>query len=66
MLNQYPLWKYIVLILALVLGTLYALPNLFGEDPSVQVSHRTKSLTQEDLLLIEQTLGDNKVTIKSS
>ncbi|MGB5520791.1 MAG: protein translocase subunit SecD, partial [Gammaproteobacteria bacterium] len=42
------------------------LPNLFGEDPSVQVSHRTKSLTQEDLLLIEQTLGDNKVTIKSS
>jgi preprotein translocase subunit SecD len=66
MLNQYPLWKYIVLILALVFGAIYALPNLFGEDPSVQVSHRIKSLAQEDLALIEKTLGDNNITIKGS
>jgi len=66
MLNQYPLWKYIVLIVALVFGTIYALPNLFGEDPAVQVSHRTKSLTQEDMLLIEQTLGNSNINIKSS
>ncbi len=38
MINQYPLWKY-SLILALVLfGILYALPNVFGEDPALQVS----------------------------
>jgi preprotein translocase subunit SecD len=66
MLNQYPLWKYIALIIALVFGTIYALPNLFGEDPAVQVSHRTKSLTQEDILLIEQTLGNSKINIKST
>lgn len=66
MLNQYPLWKYIVLILALVFGVIYALPNLFGEDPSVQVSHRTKSLAEEDLSLIEKTLSESNITIKGS
>ena len=36
--NRYPLWKYLVLALALVVGLLYALPNVFGEAPAVQVS----------------------------
>ena len=66
MLNQYPLWKYIALVVALVLGIVYALPNVYGEDPAVQVSHRTKSLTQEDLLLIEQKLAGNDINFKSS
>lgn len=66
MLNQYPVWKYIALIVALVFGTIYALPNLFGEDPAVQVSHRTTSITQEEMLLIEQTLGNSNISIKSS
>ena len=57
MLNQYPLWKYIALIVAIIFGTLYALPNLYGEDPAVQVSHRTQSLDQESLLVIEQALN---------
>ena len=66
MLNQYPLWKYIALIVALVFGIIYALPNLFGEDPAVQVSHRITSLTQEEMLLIEQTLANSNINIKSS
>ncbi len=66
MLNQYPLWKYIALIVALVLGTIYALPNVFGEDPAVQVSHRSESLAQENLLSIEQTLAGSDIAIKSS
>jgi len=36
--NQYPAWKYILIILILALGVLYALPNLHGEDPAVQVT----------------------------
>lgn len=36
--NRYPLWKYLILIIALVLGILYALPNLYGEDPALQIS----------------------------
>jgi preprotein translocase subunit SecD len=36
--NRYPLWKNITVIIALVLGLLYTLPNFFGEAPAVQVS----------------------------
>ncbi len=36
--NRYAPWKYILLIAVLVVGVLYALPNLFGDDPAVQVS----------------------------
>jgi preprotein translocase subunit SecD len=36
--NRYPLWKYIVIAVALLIGTIYTLPNFFGEAPAVQVS----------------------------
>ncbi|MDQ2694294.1 MAG: protein translocase subunit SecD [Pseudomonadota bacterium] len=36
--NRYPLWKYLLIGLVTVVGMLYALPNLFGEDPAVQIS----------------------------
>ena len=36
--NQYPTWKYLLIILILAVGALYALPNLFGEDPALQVT----------------------------
>lgn len=36
--NRYPLWKYAILLVALLISSLYALPNLFGEAPAVQVS----------------------------
>ena len=36
--NRYPLWKYAVIVTALLIGALYALPNFFGESPAVQVS----------------------------
>lgn len=36
--NRYPRWKYLLLIVVLIVGLIYALPNLFGEDPAVQVS----------------------------
>jgi preprotein translocase subunit SecD len=38
MLNQYPLWKYLLLIVVLVFSAIYALPNLYGEDPALQVT----------------------------
>ncbi|MBL4712567.1 MAG: protein translocase subunit SecD [Gammaproteobacteria bacterium] len=66
MLNQYPLWKYILLAVVLFFASLYALPNLYGEDPAVQVSHRTKSLVEEDKLLIEQAIQQKDITIKST
>ncbi len=42
--NRYPVWKYAIILIALVVGGLYALPNLFGEAPAVQVSIAKASL----------------------
>lgn len=36
--NRYPLWKYLVIVVALLIGALYTLPNFFGEAPAVQIS----------------------------
>ncbi|MBK7717672.1 MAG: protein translocase subunit SecD [Giesbergeria sp.] len=36
--NRYPVWKYVILVVALLVGVLYTLPNFFGEAPAVQVS----------------------------
>jgi preprotein translocase subunit SecD len=36
--NRYPLWRYLLIVVALTVGFLYTLPNFFGEAPAVQVS----------------------------
>jgi preprotein translocase subunit SecD len=36
--NRYPLWKYIVIVVALFIGAIYTIPNFFGEAPAVQIS----------------------------
>ena len=36
--NRYPAWKYALLVVALLVGLVYTLPNVFGEAPAVQVS----------------------------
>jgi len=66
MLNQYPLWKYIMLIIVLIIGLIYSLPNIYGENPSVQVSHRSKSLVDEDLSNIEKILTAANITFSES
>ncbi len=65
MLNQYPLWKYLVLLAALAIGVIYAIPNLYGEDPALQISHRTTALTENDIGSIENTLKSNDIAFKS-
>jgi preprotein translocase subunit SecD len=42
--NRYPLWKYAILVVAIVIGALYALPNVFGESPAVKVSTAKASM----------------------
>ena len=36
--NRYPLWKYLIIAVSLLLGLLYTLPNFYGESPAVQIS----------------------------
>ena len=43
--NRYALWKYVILAIAILVGGLYALPNVFGEAPAVQVSVAKTSMT---------------------
>lgn len=49
--NRYPLWKYILVFVALLFGAIYAMPNLFGESPAVQISSAKSSVKLEPTLL---------------
>ncbi len=51
--NRYPLWKYAIIVIALLIGGLYTLPNFFGEAPAVQVS-AAKSSVKVDLAVQER------------
>ncbi|MDO9284467.1 MAG: protein translocase subunit SecD [Aquabacterium sp.] len=57
--NRYPWWKYLILGIALLVGLLYTLPNLYGEAPAVQVSSGKATLKLDAALVprIEQTLA---------
>ncbi len=57
--NRYPLWKYIVIGVALLIGLLYTLPNFFGETPAVQVSPLRSSAKVDTALLgrVEEALS---------
>ncbi|MBS1161520.1 MAG: SecD/SecF/SecDF export rane protein:SecD export rane protein [Proteobacteria bacterium] len=46
--NRYPLWKYITIAIALVLGFVYTLPNFFGESPAVQLSSAKATIKVDD------------------
>ena len=61
--NRYPVWKYVVIAIALLVAILYTLPNFFGEAPAVQVSS-SKSSTKVDattVTRVEQALNDAKI-----
>jgi preprotein translocase subunit SecD len=49
--NRYPLWVYVTIAVALVLGALYTLPNFFGEAPAVQVSAARATLKADTAVM---------------
>ncbi|HET8584279.1 MAG TPA: protein translocase subunit SecD [Casimicrobiaceae bacterium] len=57
--NRYPLWKYIVIAVALVIGILYTLPNFFPDVPAVQISS-SKSAVKIDTALLGTIEDDLK------
>jgi preprotein translocase subunit SecD len=61
-LNKYPLWKNLMVVFVLLLGALYALPNLYGEDPAIQISAtRSGEVTTSTLGRVEQTLRSENI-----
>ena len=67
MINQYPLWKNLLILCAVLIGGLYALPNLFGEDPALQISPtraaELDSVMQQSIL---ERLAEAGVVVKSA
>ncbi|WP_109480936.1 protein translocase subunit SecD [Paraburkholderia sp. C35] len=61
--NRYPLWKYAVMLVALVIGLVYTLPNFFGEAPAVQVSSgkATVKLDSTTLSQVEAALASSQI-----
>ena len=62
--NRYPVWKYAIILIALVVGGLYALPNVFGEAPAVQVSVAKSSVKLDAAVLarVEEALKAAAIT----
>jgi len=51
MLNKYPLWKYLLILVVLFIGLVYGIPNLYPDDPAIQISGASATQVIEDKLL---------------
>lgn len=67
MLNKFPLWKNIMVFLIIAIGFFYSLPNLYGEDPALQISgsHGTE-LDQKTVDSIKATLDAKTLKVTTS
>ncbi|SBT18288.1 Protein translocase subunit SecD [Marinomonas gallaica] len=68
MLNKYPLWKYLLILLVIALGVIYALPNLYPDDPALQLSTQksTTVVDQRTLATAEKALQDAGIELKEA
>ncbi|NQY37466.1 MAG: protein translocase subunit SecD [Alteromonadaceae bacterium] len=77
MLNKYPLWKTLMVMFLVAFGALYALPNLYGEDPAVQISGKRsveanlttldnvkELLAKENIDFLSVVLENNQVLVR--
>jgi len=64
--NQYSLWRYLLILAVLLVGVIYALPNLYGEDPAVQISGtRTGTVDSSVADTITATLKTANIPVKA-
>ncbi|CAM3673260.1 protein translocase subunit SecD [Pseudomonas wadenswilerensis] len=68
MLNKYPLWKYALILVVLAIGFIYSAPNLYPDDPAVQVSGASTALqvTQADLDRVSKALNESGIQVKAA
>jgi len=68
MLNKYPVWKYLLIAVVMMAGLLYALPNLYGADPAVQVSSSMRGVEVDEGTLAQVTgiLEREEIAIKTA
>jgi preprotein translocase subunit SecD len=64
--NRYPLWKYFLILFVVVIGGIYALPNMYGKDPSLQVSaSRAVEISELTEILVSTALEEAGIQAKS-
>lgn len=68
MLNKYPLWKYVLILVVLLLASLYSLPNLFPDDPAIQITGASsaRAVTQTDLDQTRSALETAGIQVKAT
>ncbi|WP_137971151.1 protein translocase subunit SecD [Pseudomonas sp. F(2018)] len=68
MLNKYPLWKYLLILAVLAVGFIYSAPNLYPDDPAIQITGASTALEigQADLDRIGKALNDGGIAVKSA
>ena len=54
--NRYPLWKNALILITLIIGFIYALPNVYTPDPAIQISTQSSSQSMDDAAL-QRALG---------
>lgn len=59
--NKYPLWKYVSLAIVMLVATIYALPNLFAEDPAIEISGKDSPATAKKVAAL---LSDTHIVAK--
>lgn len=65
MVNHYAPWQYALLVLVVLFGLVYATPNLYGEDPAVQISHRVKLIDEAEREQIKSLLENENIEYRS-
>jgi len=64
--NQYPVWKYSLIAVVLIVAAIYALPNLYGEDPAIQISPLRGEAVDEAIRdRVQEALKDSGLAEKS-
>jgi preprotein translocase subunit SecD len=65
MVNRYAPWRYVLLFLIIAIGIIYATPNLYGEDPALQIAHRVNLVDQRELDNIKSLLETEGIEYRS-
>jgi len=68
MLNKYPLWKYILILAVLAIGLIYSAPNLYPDDPAIQISGASTALqvNDADLARVSTALKESGINVKAA
>lgn len=68
MLNKFPLWKYLLILAVLALGLIYSAPNLYPDDPSIQITGNSTALKIDEATVkrAETALQEAGITVKAT